>query len=329
MATRQASQQTLQAVAAALPELFGGSADLSESNLTDVKGASDFSAADAGRNLRFGVREHAMGGIANGIAYHGGFHPYAGTFLTFSDYMRGAVRLASLAGLPVTYVWTHDSVGLGEDGPTHEPIEHYAALRAIPNLWFVRPGDPNETVAAWRLAVERPDGPVALALTRQKVPVLPGTAELATEGLRRGGYVLADAEDAPGVIAQPDLILIATGSELSLAMAARATLEAEGIRTRVVSMPCWERFAAQPATYRDEVLPPSCAKRVSIEAGVSQGWDRWVGPEGAMIAIERYGASAPAATIFEAFGFTRGCRRPRRSRRPDRDDPRRRLATAR
>ncbi len=304
MATRQASQQTLQAVAAALPELFGGSADLSESNLTDVKGAGDFSATDAGRNLRFGVREHAMGAIANGIAYHGGFHPYAATFLNFSDYMRGAVRLAALAGLPVTYVWTHDSVGLGEDGPTHEPIEHYGALRAMPNLWFARPGDPNETVAAWRLAVERTDGPVALALTRQRVPVLPGTAELATEGLRRGGYVLADAEDAPGVTAQPDLILIATGSELSLAVAARATLEAEGIRTRVVSLPCWERFAAQPASYREEVLPSSCAKRVSIEAGVSQGWDRWVGPEGAMIAIERYGASAPAATIFEAFGFT-------------------------
>ena len=304
MGTRNASQAALQAVAAALPELFGGSADLSESNLTDVKGGGDFTAAEAGRNLRFGVREHAMGAIANGIAYHGGFRPYAATFLTFSDYMRGAVRLAALAGLPVIYVWTHDSVGLGEDGPTHEPVEHYAALRAMPNLWFVRPGDPNETVAAWRLAAERDDGPVALALTRQKVPVLPGTAELATEGLRRGGYVLAEAEDVDGGIAEPDLILIATGSELSLAMAARGMLHREGIRTRVVSLPCWERFAAQPVPYREMVLPSEVAKRVSIEAGVSLGWDRWVGPEGAMIAIERYGASAPAATIFEEFGFT-------------------------
>ncbi|MET1232681.1 MAG: transketolase [Candidatus Limnocylindrales bacterium] len=304
MGTRNASQATLQAVAAALPELFGGSADLSESNLTDVKGGGDFTATDAGRNLRFGVREHAMGAIANGIAYHGGFHPYVGTFLNFSDYMRPAVRLAALAGLPVTYVWTHDSVGLGEDGPTHEPIEHYASLRAMPHLWFVRPGDPNETVAAWRLAAERPDGPVALALTRQKVPVLPGTAELATDGIRRGGYVLADAEDAAGGTVQPDLILIATGSELALAMGAREALVGEGIRTRVVSLPCWERFAAQPASYRETVLPPPCTRRVSIEAGVSLGWDRWVGPEGAMIAIERYGASAPAATIFEAFGFT-------------------------
>ena len=304
MGTRNASQVTLQAVAAALPELFGGSADLSESNLTDIKGGADFTATEAGRNLRFGVREHAMGAIANGIAYHGGFHPYAATFLTFSDYMRGAVRLAALAGLPVTYVWTHDSVGLGEDGPTHQPVEHYAALRAMPNLWFVRPGDPNETVAAWRLAAERTDGPVALALTRQKVPVLPGTAELATEGVRRGGYILAEAEDVAGGIAEPDLILIATGSELALAMAARATLEQEGIRTRVVSLPCWERFAAQPAPYREMVLPAEVARRVSIEAGVSLGWDRWVGPQGAMIAIERYGASAPAATIFEQFGFT-------------------------
>ena len=304
MGTRNASQVALQAMAAALPELFGGSADLSESNLTDVKGGGDFTATDAGRNLRFGVREHAMGAIANGIAYHRGFHPYAATFLTFSDYMRGAVRLAALAGLPVTYVWTHDSVGLGEDGPTHEPVEQYAALRAMPNLWFVRPGDPNETVAAWRLAAERTDGPVALALTRQKVPVLPGTAELAIEGLRRGGYILAEAEDVLGGIAEPDLILIATGSELALAMAARQSLEREGIRTRVVSLPCWERFAAQPVPYREMVLPSEVARRVSIEAGVSLGWDRWVGPEGAMIAIERYGASAPAATIFDEFGFT-------------------------
>ena len=304
MGTRNASQATIQALAMALPELFGGAADLSESNLTDVKGGGDFTAHEDGRNLRFGVREHAMGAIANGLAYHGGFLPYAGTFLTFSDYMRGAVRIAALAGLHVVYVWTHDSVGLGEDGPTHQPVEHYAALRAMPNLWFVRPGDPNETVAAWRLAAERRDGPVALALSRQKVPVLAGTAEMAVEGLRRGGYVLADAVDGLGNPATPDVILIATGSELQLAVAARKELEDEGIRARVVSLPCWERFAAQPTGYRDDVLPPEVTRRVSIEAGVSLGWDRWVGPEGAMIAIERYGASAPATTIFEHLGFT-------------------------
>jgi len=304
MGTRNASQATIQALAMALPELFGGAADLSESNLTDVKGGGDFTAHEDGRNLRFGVREHAMGAIANGLAYHGGFLPYAGTFLTFSDYMRGAVRIAALAGLHVLYVWTHDSVGLGEDGPTHQPVEHYAALRAMPNLWFVRPGDPNETVAAWRLAAERRDGPVALALSRQKVPVLAGTAEMAVEGLRRGGYVLADAVDGLGNPATPDVILIATGSELQLAVAARKELEDEGIRARVVSLPCWERFAAQPTGYRDDVLPPEVTRRVSIEAGVSLGWDRWVGPEGAMIAIERYGASAPAPTIFEHLGFT-------------------------
>ena len=304
MGTRNASQATIQALATALPELFGGAADLSESNLTDVKGSGDFTAHEDGRNLRFGVREHAMGAIANGLAYHGGFLPYAGTFLTFSDYMRGAVRIAALAGLHVLYVWTHDSVGLGEDGPTHQPVEHYAALRAMPNLWFVRPGDPNETVAAWRLAAERRDGPVALALSRQKVPVLAGTAEMAVEGLRRGGYVLADAVDGLGNPATPDVILMATGSELQLAVAARKELEDEGIRARVVSLPCWERFAAQPTGYRDDVLPPEVTRRVSIEAGVSLGWDRWVGPEGAMIAIERYGASAPAPTIFEHLGFT-------------------------
>src|SRR6478752_4308440 len=220
VATRNASQDVVQALAKPLPRLFGGAADLSESNLTDVKGDDSFEADDPGRNLRFGVREHAMGGIANGLAYHGGFIPYAGTFLTFSDYMRGSVRLAALSGLHVIYVWTHDSVGLGEDGPTHQPVEHYAALRAIPNLWFVRPGDANETAAAWALAVERGDGPVALALTRQKLPTLPGTDRLAREGLRRGGYVLREASGG-----QPALILIGTGSELQLAFAAAETLE--------------------------------------------------------------------------------------------------------
>ncbi len=309
VATRNASQDAIQVLAAALPELFGGSADLSESNLTDVKtnGPDQFEADHAGRNLRFGVREHAMGGIANGIAYHGGFLPYAATFLTFSDYMRGAVRLAALSGLHVTYVWTHDSVGLGEDGPTHQPVEHYAALRAIPNLWFVRPGDANEAAAAWAMAVERPGlpgarpGPVALAFTRQKLPTLPGTREHAREGVRRGGYVLREATGGT-----PELILIGTGSELQLCAAAADALEADGIRTRVVSLPCWERFEAQDARYRDSVLPPTVRRRVSVEAGVSMGWERWVGDEGAILGLDRFGASAPAPTIFEAFGFTAG-----------------------
>ena len=224
IATRNASQDAIQALAARLPELFGGAADLSESNLTDVKGESNFSATEPGRNLRFGVREHGMGGISNGIAYHAGFLPYCATFLTFSDYMRGSVRLAALSGLHVTYVWTHDSVGLGEDGPTHQPVEHYAALRAIPNLDFVRPGDANETAAAWAHAAERTDGPVALALTRQKLPTLAGTDRLAREGVARGGYILREASDG-----KPQLILIATGSELQLAFAAAETLEGEGI----------------------------------------------------------------------------------------------------
>ena len=240
VATRNASQDAIQSLAGRVPELFGGAADLSESNLTDVKGASNFSADEAGRNLRYGVREHAMGGVANGIAYHGGFVPYVATFLTFSDYMRGSVRLSALAGLHVIDVWTHDSVGLGEDGPTHQPVEHYAALRAIPNLWFIRPGDANETAAAWALAVERNDGPTALALTRQKLPTLPGTTDLARDGVTRGGYVLREATGGT-----PSLILIGTGSELQLAFFAAEALEADGIATRVVSLPCWEAFEAQ------------------------------------------------------------------------------------
>jgi transketolase len=299
VATRNASQDAIAALAPRLPELFGGAADLSESNLTDVKGEPSFSADDAGRNIRFGVREHAMGGVANGLAYHGGFIPYVATFLTFSDYMRGSVRLAALSGLHVTYVWTHDSVGLGEDGPTHQPVEHYAALRAIPNLWFVRPGDANETAAAWALAAERRDGPVALALTRQKLPTLPGTAELARDGVARGGYVLREASGG-----NPDLILIGTGSELQLAFAAAEALDADGIPTRVVSLPCWERFDAQDQAYRDSVLPPAVRKRVSIEVGISLGWERWVGDEGAVIGLDHFGASSPAGTIFDKFGFT-------------------------
>ncbi|MFL5685561.1 MAG: transketolase [Chloroflexota bacterium] len=299
IATRNASQDAINGLAPTLPELFGGAADLSESNLTDIKGEAQFGAEEPGRNLRFGVREHGMGGAANGIAYHGGFIPYDATFLTFSDYMRGAVRLGALAGLHVVHVWTHDSIGLGEDGPTHQSVEQYAALRAIPNLWFVRPGDANETAAAWALAVERRDGPVALALTRQKLPVLEGTAEKAREGVARGGYVLRDA--AGGA---PGLIIIGTGSELQLAMAAGGTLDDDGIPTRVVSLPCWERFDAQDQAYRDSVLPPDVRKRVSVEVGVSLGWERWVGDEGAIIGLDHFGASAPAGTIFEHFGFT-------------------------
>jgi transketolase len=301
VATRNASQDAIGALTPRLPELFGGAADLSESNLTDVKGEPSFSAAEAGRNLRFGVREHAMGGVANGLALHGGFIPYCATFLTFSDYMRGSVRLAALTGLHVIYVWTHDSVGLGEDGPTHQPVEHYAALRAIPNLWFVRPGDANETAAAWALAVERTDGPVAVALTRQKLPTLPATGRLAREGVARGGYVLREASGG-----SPDLIMIGTGSELQLAFGAAEALEADGIGTRVVSLPCWERFEAQDQAYRDAVLPPSVRKRVSVEVGVSLGWERWVGDEGAIVGLDHFGASAPAGTIFEKFGFTTG-----------------------
>lgn len=306
VATRNASQDAIQALAGHLPELFGGAADLSESNLTDVKanGPDHFGPDHPGRNLRFGVREHGMGGIVNGIAYHGGFIPYAATFLTFSDYMRGSVRLAALTGLHVLYVWTHDSIGLGEDGPTHQAVEHYAALRAIPNLWFVRPGDANEAAAAWALAIERGrdgnvKGPVGMAFTRQKLPTLPGTAEHAREGLRRGGYVLREASGGT-----PQLILIGTGSELQLAFAAAERLEADGIPTRVVSLPCWETFDLQEQAYRDGVLPPTVRKRVSVEAGVSLGWERWVGDEGAIVGLDHYGASAPAGTIFEKFGFT-------------------------
>ena len=305
VATRNASQEAIQALAGPVPELFGGAADLSESNLTDVKDGGNFEADEPGRNLRFGVREHAMGGVANGIAYHGGFIPYVGTFLTFSDYMRGSVRLASLSGLHVIYVWTHDSVGLGEDGPTHQPVEHYAALRAIPNLWFVRPGDANEAVAAWALALERgaedPSGPVALSLTRQKLPTLAGTAEKARDGLRRGGYILREASGGAGSI---KAILIGTGSELQLAFGAAEALERDGTPTRVVSLPCWELFERQDAAYRESVLPRAVRARVAVEAGVSLGWDRWVGDEGAIVGLDHFGASAPAGTIFEKFGFS-------------------------
>jgi transketolase len=244
-----------------------------------------------------------MGGIANGIAYHGGFLPYGGTFLTFSDYMRGAVRLAALSGLHVVYVWTHDSVALGEDGPTHQPVEHAAALRAMPNLWFVRPGDANETSAAWALAVQRTGGPVALALSRQKLPTLPGTEHLAAGGVPRGGYVLRPASNELGG-GEPGLIVIATGSELHLAWRAAERLEAEGISTRVVSLPCWEAFELQDPDYRAAVLPPAVRHRLTVEAGTSIGWDRYAGEAGAIMGLDHFGASAPGADVLRQLGFT-------------------------
>jgi transketolase len=302
LATRQASQQAINSLAVPLSELFGGAADLSESNLTDVAGAGMFEAdSPAGRNLRFGVREHAMGGIANGISAYGAFIPYVATFMVFSDYMRGSVRLAALSCLRVIYVWTHDSVAVGEDGPTHEPVEHVAALRAIPNLDVIRPGDANETTAAWTCGIERQDGPTGLSLTRQKLPVLAGTAEKARQGVARGGYVLRDAS---GDAAQPDLILIGTGSELQLVAGAADLLEARGIRTRVVSLPCWERFDRQDDAYREAVLPRAARKRVAVEAESPFGWERYAGDEGAIVGIDHFGASAPGDEILRRFGFT-------------------------
>jgi transketolase len=302
LATRQASQQAINSLAGPLPELFGGAADLSESTLTDIAGAGIFEAENpAGRNLRFGVREHAMGGVANGISAYGAFIPYAATFMVFSDYMRGSVRLTALSCMQVIYVWTHDSVGVGEDGPTHEPIEHVAALRALPNLDVIRPGDANEAVAAWVCGIERQDGPTALSLTRQKIPVLVGTAEKARQGVARGGYVLREASGDAG---QPDLILIATGSELHLATGAADLLEVQGIRTRVVSLPCWERFDRQDEAYREAVLPRAARKRVAVEAESPFGWERFAGDEGAIMGIDHFGASAPGDEVLRHFGFT-------------------------
>ena len=301
VATRIASQQAINALAPTLPELFGGAADLSESNMTDIAGAGLFSADDpVGRNLRFGVREHAMGGISTGIGLYGGYVPYCATFLVFSDYMRGSVRLAALSGHQVVYVWTHDSVAVGEDGPTHEPIEQVASLRAVPGLDVIRPGDGNETAAAWAAAVERRHGPTALILTRQKLNTLPGTAELARDGVARGGYVLR-RESGSGT---PDLVFVASGSEVGLAVAAAEALEAEGIRTRVVSLPCWERFERQDAAYRESVLPKAARKRVAVEALSPFGWERYAGDEGAIIGIDHFGASAPGDEVMKRFGFT-------------------------
>ena len=294
-ATREAGGKALNALAAKIPNLIGGSADLSPSTDTVLKDAGDFDAKGAGRNFHWGIREHAMGAALNGMSVHGGLQVFGATFFIFSDYMRPSVRLAALMKQPVKYVWTHDSIGVGEDGPTHQPVEQLMSLRMVPNMTMIRPADANETVEAWRLAMKHTTGPVGLALTRQKLPVLdPAKAK----GAARGAYILEEGSSAP------KLILIATGSEVHLALAARTALEAEGIPTRVVSMPCWEIFQAQPAPYRAEVLPPALKARVSIEAGVTFGWERWVGDAGASIGLDHFGASAPAETLFEQFGFT-------------------------
>ena len=298
LATRVASGKVINAIAGRLPELVGGSADLAPSCKTLIEASGDLAAAAPGeRNLHFGIREHGMAAVLNGLALHGGIRPYGSTFLVFADYMRPAIRLAALMGLPVIYVFTHDSIWLGEDGPTHQPIEHLAALRAIPNLAVVRPADANETAAAWRVAVERRDGPTALALSRQNLPVLAGTAELAGDGVAAGAYVLADGGGAPAVV------LIASGSEVALAAAARDQLAARGIAARVVSMPSWELFEVQPAADRDAMLPPG-VPRLAIEAGVAMGWCRWVGERGEVLGLDRFGASAPGKVVAEKLGFT-------------------------
>ena len=298
LATRQASGKTLNAVARTVGNLLGGSADLGPSNNTHLDGEADFGAESTGRNLHWGVREHAMGACLNGMAVHGGVRPYGATFLIFTDYMRPSIRLAAMMELPVIYVCTHDSIGLGEDGPTHQPIEQLAGLRAVPNLVVVRPADATETVEAWRVALERTDGPVLLALTRQKLPVLDRTLLAPAAGARRGAYVLADPLEG-----DPRAILIATGSEVHVALEARERLSELGIRTRVVSMPSWELFEAQTAEYRDSVLPPHLRIRIAIEAASSQGWLRYVTEDGETITIDRFGASAPGPALFENFGF--------------------------
>ncbi len=298
IATRKASGKALNAIQERLPELVGGSADLAGSNNTWLDGESVMSAETTGRNFHFGVREHGMGAALNGMALSGLIRPYGGTFLIFSDYLRPSLRLSALMGLPVIWIFTHDSIFLGEDGPTHQPIAQLAALRAIPNLTVVRPADANETSAAWRLAIENREGPTALILTRQGLPVLEGTAEMARSGVERGAYVLEDCQG------KAELILIATGSEVALAVDTREELAAEGVTARVVSMPSWERFQQQDAEYRNHVLPPGCRVRLAIEAASTFGWERWVGLDGGIVGIDRFGASAPAPALAEEYGFT-------------------------
>ena len=300
MATRAASGRVVGHLTQAVGALVGGSADLTGSNKTRGASQLDFQRDQPqGRYLRFGVREHAMAAACNGIALHGGLRPYCGTFLIFSDYLRPALRLSALMHLPVVYVFTHDSIGVGEDGPTHQPIEHLMALRAIPNLALIRPADANETAQAWRAAMLRRDGPTALALTRQGVATL-ATVEQAA-GVLKGAYILRATESSP------ELILIASGSEVQLAVSAAEVLRrGDGVQVRVVSMPSWELFAAQPSSYQNTVLPPGIRRRVVVEAGATHGWERYVGPEGGMVGIDRFGASAPGKVLFEKLGFTTG-----------------------
>ena len=298
LATRQASAAVLERLMVAVPTLAGGAGDLAGSTGTVLKDVPLMSAERVGRNFAWGIREHAMGSVTSGMALHGGVRPFGATFLVFSDYMKPAIRLAALMGLPTIYIFTHDSIGLGEDGPTHQPIDHLAMLRAIPNLSLIRPGDAAETAEAWRLAIERTDGPTALVLTRQKLPVPDRAALGPAAGTRRGGYVLYEPDGGP------EALLIATGSELPVALDAARRLGAEGVRVRVVSLPSWDHFRRQPQEYRDGVLPPAVRARVSIEAGARLGWREWVGDGGEMIGIDHFGASAPGEKLFHEFGFT-------------------------
>lgn len=298
LATRQASGIVLNALAARVPLLLGGSADLGPSNNTSLKGERSFSREHAGRNLHFGVREHAMGAILNGLSHTPGLISFGGTFLVFSDYMRPPMRLAAMMGLAPVYVFTHDSIGLGEDGPTHQPVEHLAGLRSVPNLQVIRPCDANETAEAWRLALEVRSAPTALILSRQGLPVLDRERYAGAEGTRRGGYVLAE-EDG-----ELRALLIATGAEVHLALAAREQLQLEGIATRVVSLPCWERFAVQDAHYRELVLPAACRVRVAVEAAVAMGWERWIGAQGAFVGMDGFGASGPGPELMAHFGLS-------------------------
>ncbi|AJY74027.1 transketolase [Paenibacillus beijingensis] len=298
ISTRVASGEAINHFVKKVPGIFGGSADLSHSTMTDIKGEKVFATESfAGRNVYFGVREHAMGAAGNGMALHGGVKPFVSTFFVFNDYLRPSIRLAALSKLPVTYVFTHDSIAVGEDGPTHEPVEHLAALRAIPGLTVIRPSDANETASAWAYALQQQDGPVALVLSRQNLPVLQETAG-GVDQLLKGAYVLADSESTP------EVILIGTGSEVSLALSAKAQLDKENVAVRVVAMPSWELFAKQTQAYKDSVLPPSVTKRVAIETGISQGWERFTGFEGRIVAIDSFGASGPGNEVLAYFGFT-------------------------
>lgn len=300
LASRASSGEALNAVAKAVPFFFGGSADLAGSNKTTIKGAEDFQAANYnGRNIWFGVREFAMGAALNGMALHGGLKVFGGTFFVFSDYLRPAIRLAALMKLPVTYVFTHDSIAVGEDGPTHEPVEQLPSLRVMPDLSVIRPADGNETAAAWRLAVESTDKPTVLVLTRQNLPTLEGTKERAYEGVSKGAYVVSPAGKD-----QADVLLLATGSEVSLAVEAQKALASEGVHASVVSMPSWDRFEAQSAEYKESVIPKSVKKRVAIEMASTLGWERYTGDEGTVIGIDRFGASAPGELVMKEYGFT-------------------------